>query len=75
MSQKSSRDIKKYYDKLKLLNKPILDPIKKGNLNLIGNLFNKHWELKKNLSKKITDKKINNFRMNYIQNIIFWEEN
>ncbi len=59
--KKSSRDIKKYYDKLKLLNKPILDSIKKGNLNLIGNLFNKHWELKKNLSKKITDKKINNF--------------
>ncbi len=59
--KKSSNDIIKYYDELKNLNKPILNAIRNGNVKFIGSLFNKHWKLKKSLSKKISDRQINKF--------------
>jgi len=62
MSQKKrKKEIIKYYDKLKLLNKPFLKFVKNSDTNNIGKMFNYHWKLKKSLSSKITDKKINKF--------------
>ena len=62
LSQKKRiKDIMKYYDKIKLLNKPILSAFKNSNIINIGKIFNQHWKLKKSLSSKITDKNINKF--------------
>ena len=66
LSQKKRQsDIISYYDQIKLLNNPILKSLKMGNIKKIGYYFNKHWQIKKSLSNKISDKKINNF-FNYL---------
>lgn len=60
-SQKKRKNtIIKYYDKIKLLNKPMLNSLKNANIKNIGKMFNYHWKLKKKLSDKITDNKIDN---------------
>lgn len=59
--KKRAKYIFKYYDQIKLLNEPILKAMKNGNVKNIGKIFNHHWSLKKSLSNKMTDKKINNF--------------
>lgn len=59
--KKKAKKITKYYDQIKLLNKPILDSIKNGNVENIGKIFSHHWKLKKSLSNKISGKKINHF--------------
>ena len=65
LSQKKKiKDILKYYDKIKLLNKPILSAFKSGNIKNIGKIFNQHWKLKKSLSSKITDTNINKLYSN-----------
>ena len=43
---------------IKKLNNPIFNYINKRNIEKIGDSFNYHWQLKKKLSKKITDPKI-----------------
>ena len=55
--KKSPNNIIKYYDELKKLNKPILNAIRKRKCKRYWVTFNIHWELKKSLSKKISDKK------------------
>ena len=59
--KKGEKNTIKYYDKLKLLNKPLLKFVKNKDISNIGRMFNYHWKLKKSLSNKITDKKINKF--------------
>ena len=62
LSQKKRKnDISRYYDELKLLNEPLLKFVKNRDIIKIGEMFNYHWKLKKSLSNKITDKKINKF--------------
>ena len=65
-SQRKNRNLIKYYNLIKSFNKPILDALKKGNIKKIGEIFNAHWILKKNLSNKITNKKIDKFYTNLI---------
>ena len=47
-----------YYDQIKSFNKNAANFLKKNSKIDIGNLFNEHWEIKKKLSNKITNKKI-----------------
>ena len=65
LSQKKNKNsIITHYDKIKLLNKPILKSLRNANAKHIGKMFNYHWKLKKNLSDKITDNNIDNFYNN-----------
>ena len=65
LSQKKNKSsIIKHYDKIKSLNKPILKSLRNANAKHIGEMFNYHWKLKKNLSDKITDDNIDNFYNN-----------
>ena len=57
-SQYETIDADKIYDEIKKLNNPIFNYINKRNIKKIGDNFNYHWQLKKKLSKKITDPKI-----------------
>ena len=67
LSQKKRiKNILKYYNQIKLFNKPILDAFKKSNIVNIGKIFNQHWNLKKSLSSKITNKSIDKFYSNLI---------
>lgn len=49
-----------YYDEIKALNDQTLYFLKKNNPKKIGEIFNKHWSVKKKLSSNITNKKIDN---------------
>ena len=65
LSQKKRKDIIiEHYNKIKLLNLPILNGLKNANAKYIGEMFNYHWKLKKTLSNEITNKKIDNFYKN-----------
>lgn len=57
-SQKKNNSRYKYYDEIKNLNIPIKKYFTSGNISKLGQTFNKHWEIKKNLSKKMTNKRI-----------------
>lgn len=49
------------YDEIKALNQKLIFSIKNKDPKYIADIFNKHWVIKKKLSNKITDKKINEF--------------
>lgn len=49
------------YDKLKKFVKPMEVALKKGNFKKIGELFHKHWLIKKNISKDISSSYLDNF--------------
>jgi len=69
LSQKKRKSkIIKYYNEIKSFNNFILNSLRKNEVKNIGSIFNQHWELKKSLSKRITDKKINNFYDNLFSN-------
>ncbi len=57
-SQKKNISKYKYYDEIKNLNYPIKKNFSSGNFKELGKIFKKHWFIKKNLSNKITNKKI-----------------
>ncbi len=57
-SQKKNTSKYKYYDEIKNLNYPIKKNFSSGNIFELGKIFNKHWSIKKNLSDKMTNKKI-----------------
>jgi len=62
LSQKKRKnEIIDLYDKIKSLNKTIIFSLKNKNPAHIANLLNEHWKIKKKLSNKITDKKIDQF--------------
>jgi len=62
LSQKKRKnEIIYLYDKIKSLNKTIIFSLKNKNPAHIANLLNEHWKIKKKLSNKITDKKIDQF--------------
>ena len=46
------------YDKIKSLNKPMLKLLNSNNVSNFGNLFNKHWEIKKKFSNQMSNNKI-----------------
>ena len=48
------------YDLIKSLTKKIPNIIDNGTPQLLAKLFSVHWEIKKKLSSKISNKKINN---------------
>lgn len=69
LSQKKRKNsILKYYDQIKSFNNPILKALDLSLIKEIGDIFDKHWKLKKSLSSKITDKKIDYFYNNLIKN-------
>ena len=49
------------YDKIKSLNETLIFSMTNKNPKYIADIFNKHWIIKKRLSKKITNIKINQF--------------
>ena len=49
------------YDKIKSLNETLILSMTNKNPKYIADIFNKHWIIKKRLSKKITNIKINQF--------------
>ena len=57
-SQKKNVSKYKYYDEIKDLNVPIKKYFSSGKFKELGKFFEKHWLIKKNLSNKITNKKI-----------------
>ena len=59
LSQYKQKNINYLYSKIKELNSPIYNSIKVKDINKIGQIFNYHWNLKKKLSRKITDPQIN----------------
>lgn len=69
LSQKKRKNnISKYYDKIKSFNNPILKALNSSLIKEIGDIFDKHWNLKKSLSSQITDKKIDYFYNNLVKN-------
>ena len=57
-SQKKNNFKYKYYDKIKNLNDPIKKCFSSGNFRELGEIFKKHWFIKKKLSNKITNPKL-----------------
>ncbi len=49
----------KYYNEIKKINNKMVNSIYKMNIKEIGDLFNYHWNLKKKLSKKISNISLN----------------
>ena len=52
---KKSKNLIKIYDILKKKVKVIEEALKKADLKIIGETFNDHWSLKRQLSEKITN--------------------
>jgi galactokinase/mevalonate kinase-like predicted kinase len=52
-SQKKNKDLIKIYDIIKSLNTKFINAFKNNQINVIANIFNIHWNLKKKLSKII----------------------
>ena len=69
--KKNSKDIVKYYDKIKSLNKSFLKSVKEKNITQIGKIFDYHWSIKKKLSNDITNKKLNKFYEYLLKNFEF----
>ncbi len=59
--QENQNRILELYDQLKKFNKDVIEIIKKPDIENLGKIFSHHWILKKKLSSKISDKKINLF--------------
>ena len=49
-----------YYNEIKKLNNPIIKSINDVNIKKLGKLFSYHWNLKKCLTKNISNKKLDN---------------
>ena len=58
---KNKKNILKYYDKIKSLNSEFIKLIKEKKINKLGELLTYHWSLKKKLSNKISDRKLEIF--------------
>jgi D-glycero-alpha-D-manno-heptose-7-phosphate kinase len=58
---KNKKKIIHFYDKIKSLNLNFKKIIKYQDVEKLGQLFSHHWDLKKNLSKKITSKSLEIF--------------
>ena len=72
LSQKKRRSqIIGHYDEIKSLNKKIIYALKNKKVIHLARLFNKHWSIKKKLSNKISDKKIDKFYHNLLKKINF----
>lgn len=61
---KNRKKIIKFYDKIKSLNSKFIKLIESKNVSKLGELFSFHWSLKKKLSNKISDKKLEKFYEN-----------
>lgn len=59
--KKRSSQIILGYDKIKSLNNPMFKLLNKNNISNVGNLFSHHWQIKKQFSNEISNKKIDNF--------------
>ena len=70
LSQRRSQIIG-HYDEIKALNEKIINALKNKKVIELARLFNKHWSIKKKLSDKISDKKINKFYYNLLKKINF----
>tara|TARA_B100000989_G_scaffold87695_1_gene63210 strand:+ start:5862 stop:6827 length:966 start_codon:yes stop_codon:yes gene_type:complete len=57
--QKANKIIN-YYDQIKSLNDQTLYYLKKNDPKKLGEIFNKHWTIKKKLSSNMTNKQIDN---------------
>lgn len=57
-SQKKNKDLIKIYDLIKSLNTKFINAFKNNQINVIANIFNIHWNLKKKLSKIISSNRI-----------------
>ena len=69
--KKNSKDIVKYYDKIKSLNKSFIKSLKEKNITQIGKIFDYHWSIKKKLANDITNKKLNKFYEYLLKNFEF----
>ena len=69
--KKNSKDIVKYYDKIKSLNKSFIKSVKEKNITQIGKIFDYHWSIKKKLANDITNKKLNKFYEYLLKNFEF----
>ena len=49
-----------YYNEIKKLNNKMVYSINTLDVNEIGNLFNYHWKLKRDLTKEISNSSLNN---------------
>jgi D-glycero-alpha-D-manno-heptose-7-phosphate kinase len=58
-SQKKNYNIIDLYDGIKELNNELLSSFKELKVEKIANVFNKHWDIKKKLSKVITNHRLN----------------
>tara|TARA_B100000989_G_scaffold294175_2_gene272784 strand:+ start:9640 stop:10611 length:972 start_codon:yes stop_codon:yes gene_type:complete len=57
--KKNLKKTYEFYNEIKKFNLPMSNSIKTEKINLIGKIFNKHWKLKRNLTKNISDHKLN----------------
>ena len=72
LSQKKRKSkILDYYDSIKSLNKELLFSMKNNNPKYIADIFNKHWQSKKRLSRQITSNSIDNFYFKLMKNYNF----
>lgn len=55
---KNKNKIIEKYDNLKKLNLEVINFLKNEKNNNLGSVFNKHWEIKRNLSKEISSSKL-----------------
>lgn len=58
--KKNMRKTFEFYNKIKKFNLPMMNSIKNKKIGLIGEIFNDHWKLKRNLTNNISGKGINN---------------
>ncbi len=65
-SQKKEQNIN-YYDEIKNFVPIINSAILKGDYNLIGKIFHKHWLIKKKLSNKISSNSIDNIYLKLLK--------
>jgi|TARA_B100001094_G_scaffold100769_2_gene96936 D-glycero-alpha-D-manno-heptose-7-phosphate kinase len=60
LSQKKREEkIIRYYDKIKNLNKFLINALQSKNSEVLADIFKEHWEYKKKLSNQMTSKSIN----------------
>ena len=60
-SQKKNKNIISIYDSIKSLNTDLINALKKKQVKKLADIFNVHWELKKKISKIISNNNINSF--------------
>ena len=60
LSQKKREGkIIRYYDKIKSLNKFLINALQSKNSGVLADIFKEHWEYKKKLSNQMTSKSLN----------------